>query len=141
MDGICGTNALAKKIVIEPSLTAAGELEGKLLELLSENGYSEGEIFAVKLAFEEALSNAIKHGSKCDPGKTVRATLDIDSTRVILSVTDQGDGFEPSKVPDPTLDENIEKPFGRGLMLMHAYMDEVTFDKNGRRVRMVKYKQ
>ncbi len=132
---------MAKKIVIEPCLTAAGELEGKLLVMLTDNGYSEGEIFAVKLAFEEALSNAIKHGSKYDPGKMVQATLDVDATRVILSVTDQGDGFEPSTVPDPTLDENIEKPFGRGLMLMHAYMDEVAYDKNGRRVRMVKYKQ
>ena len=132
---------MAEKIVIEPSLAAAGELEGKLLELLSKNGYSEGEVFAVKLAFEEALSNAIKHGSRYDLEKTVRATLDVDSSRVVLVVTDQGNGFEPSEVPDPTLDENIEKPCGRGLMLMHAYMDEVAFDKNGRRVRMVKYKQ
>ena len=115
-------------------------MEDSLLGKLTNQGYQNSEVFAIKLAFEEALSNAIKHGSHYDSKKHVQIVLDIDSKRVILGISDQGQGFDLSKVPDPTTDENLEKPTGRGIMLMKAYMDEVTYNKKGNQVRMVKFK-
>ncbi len=57
---------------------------------------------------------------------------------MVIWVKDEGAGFNPKTVPDPTLDENLNKPHGRGLMLMRAYMDEVGFNEAGNEVRMVK---
>jgi serine/threonine-protein kinase RsbW len=68
----------------------------------------------------------------------VEVEYDIDPRRAIITVTDQGEGFNPAVVPDPTIDENLEKPSGRGIMLMRAYMDEVCFNNRGNQVRLVK---
>ena len=55
-----------------------------------------------------------------------------------MTITDQGSGFDPNDVPDPTVEENLQKPTGRGIMLMRAYMDEVRFNEKGNQVHMVK---
>ena len=101
-------------------------------------GYSEGDQFAIKLALEEGLNNAIKHGNAYDPAKTVQVTFAVTPQQVDISITDEGQGFDPARVPDPTCDENLEKPCGRGIMLMRAYMDEVHYNPCGNQVRMVK---
>ena len=84
------------------------------------------------------MNNAIKHGNKFDANKTVELAYDISESRAIITITDQGSGFNPSTLPDPTVDENLEKPTGRGVMLIHAYMDEVAYNDAGNQVRMVK---
>ena len=101
-------------------------------------GYSKAACFAIKLAIEESLNNAIRHGNGHDSNKRVRVSCQIDPKRACIVVTDEGDGFCPDSVPDPTTDENLEKPHGRGNMLMRAYMDEVHFNKKGNEVRLVK---
>ncbi|NJL32025.1 MAG: ATP-binding protein [Phycisphaerales bacterium] len=93
------------------------------------HGYGEKVQFAVRLALEEAISNAIRHGNKGDPKKTVGIDYDVDPQRIIITVCDQGPGFKPDTVPDPTLEENLTRPCGRGVMLMKAYMDEVSFNQ------------
>lgn len=110
----------------------------QLLGVVNRCGYGEACAFAIRLAMEEALCNAIRHGNRMDPSKVVEVDYDIDPARAIITVTDQGEGFDPSTVPDPTTDENLEKPTGRGIMLMRAYMDEVHFNDRGNQVRMVK---
>lgn len=111
----------------------------EVLEVARRCRYGETCAFAIRLALEEALYNAIEHGNHLNRAKTVQVDYDIDPTRVIITVTDQGEGFDPASVPDPTKDENLEKPTGRGIMLMRAYMDEVHFDGHGNRVRMVRH--
>jgi serine/threonine-protein kinase RsbW len=129
---------LATKVVILSKLSEARRAEQKILDAVARCGYDEAATFAIKLAVEEAVNNAIKHGNKFDPTKTVEVSFDIDAKHVAVVVCDQGDGFDPDDLPDPTSDENLEKPTGRGVMLRRAYMDEVVFNKKGNRVRMVK---
>ena len=113
-------------------------MEETLLKDARRMGYSKGCLFAIKLALEEGLNNAIKHGNRSDPHKAVEVQYRIAPDRVEIAITDQGSGFDPNVVPDPTADENIEKPTGRGIMLMRAYMDEVRFSPAGNQVQMVK---
>ena len=125
-------------MVISSDLQAARRVEEALLGQVSARGYGEAAQFAIKLALEEGLNNAIKHGNGYDPDKNVRVEFDVNGDRAIIVITDEGRGFTPDAVPDPTADENLERPCGRGLMLMRAYMDEVSFNDQGNQVRMVK---
>ncbi len=94
--------------------------------------------FAVRLAIEEALANAFNHGTRHLPKDTpVRLQFSASSTHIEISVEDQGPGFRPAAVPDPTLDENLEVPTGRGLLLMRAYMTSVDYNDRGNRVSMI----
>ena len=115
-----------------------GVIESIIADLVT-HGYSDKVQFAVRLALEEAISNAIRHGNKGDPSKTVHIEYDVNAIRIQITICDQGSGFHPDKVPDPTLEENLTRPCGRGVMLMKAYMDEVTFNPQGNAVTMIRY--
>lgn len=114
--------------------------EEKLLQCLAEHNYGDTAIFSVRLAFDEAVANAIKHGNKMDFNKKVQIRINVDSNRVIVEVEDQGEGFCHKSLPDPCDIENLERPHGRGVMLIKSFMDEVEFKKKGRLVRMTKYR-
>jgi serine/threonine-protein kinase RsbW len=129
---------LPTTVVIPSDLAAAHEAEKALLAEVAGCNYSEAATFAVKLAVEEGMNNAIKHGNRFDARKTVELVYDIRKDRAVITITDHGGGFNPAAVPDPTSDENLEKPTGRGVMLMRAYMDKVAYKSKGNQVRMVK---
>jgi serine/threonine-protein kinase RsbW len=99
---------------------------------------SEKEIFSVRLALEEALVNAIKHGNQLDRSKKVHISYRFLPDRLEVQITDEGCGFDPGDVPDPTAVENLERPCGRGLMLMRHYMTEVNYNDRGNSVVMAK---
>lgn len=108
-----------------------------IVEAIENMGYSPASTFAVRLAFEEAVSNAFHHGHKALPPETpisVHYRIGPDEVRVTLQ--DRGPGFTPGDVPDPTLEENLDRPSGRGLMLIRAYMAEVEFNPAGNRISM-----
>lgn len=123
---------------IPSELTAARSAEQRLLREIGRFGYSEASRFAIKLAVEEGLNNAIKHGNRLDSTKAVTMYFDVDENRAIIRIVDQGPGFDLNAVPDPTADENLEKPSGRGIMLMKAYMDEVHYEPPGNTLYMMK---
>ena len=110
-----------------------------LLEELQAKGYSQVAVFAVRLAVEEALNNAIRHGNAMDPCKTAELIYEVTEECVDIRVSDEGPGFDCRDIPDPTLDENLDKPTGRGLMLMRAYMDKVEYNDKGNELHMVKF--
>lgn len=111
--------------------------ESRVLEALDRFEYPKAARFAIRLAFEEAVTNAFKHGHKGLPKQTpIRVDIAVDASRVQIAVEDQGPGFNPGEVPDPTLDENLEVPTGRGLMLIRAYMSSLAFNASGNRVEM-----
>jgi serine/threonine-protein kinase RsbW len=110
------------------------EIEGALLY----HRYDEKEIFSIKLALEEAVVNAIKHGNQMDHTKTVRIHYRAKPERIDIRILDEGKGFNPENVPDPTAEANLERPCGRGLLLVRNYMTEVVFDPPGNRVVMCK---
>lgn len=112
--------------------------ESRLLEALDRFAYAKASRFAVRLAVEEALTNAFRHGHKALPRETpVTLDLTVGPEEVTIAVEDQGPGFTPEAVPDPTLDENLDKPQGRGLMLMRAYMASIDYNSKGNRVTLV----
>jgi serine/threonine-protein kinase RsbW len=109
----------------------------EVLEALTRHGYTESSRFAVRLALEEGLANAFRHGHKgLSEHETVLLEWSVGPADLTLTIEDQGPGFDPAAVPDPTLDANLELPSGRGLMLMRAYMTSVTFNPKGNRVTM-----
>ncbi len=111
--------------------------ESRVLDALNVFDYPKAARFAIRLAIEEAVTNAFKHGHKGLPRETpVRLDFVVAVDRAVIAVEDQGPGFNPSDVPDPTLDENLERPCGRGLMLIRAYMSALTFNPSGNRVEM-----
>jgi len=110
----------------------------ELLDELKRRGWEESDVFSVHLAVEEALVNAVKHGNKGDPSKRVEVMCSIGPDRIRVQITDEGEGFDPSAVPDPTDDEHLEVPSGRGLMLMRCFMTTLKFNEKGNRVTMEK---
>jgi serine/threonine-protein kinase RsbW len=90
-----------------------------------------------QVGITEALANAVLYGNGADPEKYVRVEVSLDRVRVSLCVRDEGRGFEPERVPDPTLPENLLRGGGRGLFLIRKLMDEVEFSDRGNVVRLV----
>jgi len=127
--------------VLPTRLDVIRETEREVLGRLEVLGYDEDHRFAVRLAFEEALVNAMRHGNRMDPSCQVRLAYRVSPERVEIRITDEGNGFDPASVPDPTADENLCKPCGRGIMLMRSYMDEVSYTSSGREVHLVKYRR
>lgn len=128
---------------IVQSMDEACRAVKEIVQAIRANGFEDKDVFAVRLALEEAIVNAIKHGNKQDPEKQVIVKYRLHAgnphphSQVIeMVVEDQGDGFDPSKVPDPTAPEYLERPNGRGLMLMRTYMTSVEFNRRGNRVTM-----
>ena len=105
-----------------------------------EVGYGARDTFAVRLALEEAATNAVKHGHGNDPRKRARISWVVSASAVRLVVEDDGAGFDPDRVPDPCLPENQERPGGRGVFHMLSYMSWVRFNDTGNRVVMCRYR-
>jgi len=126
--------------VIPNDLRSAKATEEKIVAELARRRYDGDTAFAIKLALEEALTNAIKHGNRNDPHKCVVIRYSIGRDRAVIMVRDEGNGFEPDAIPDPTMDDNLERPNGRGLMLIHAYMSKVRYNEAGNEVWMLKEK-
>jgi serine/threonine-protein kinase RsbW len=122
-----------------PNDTAvARQLLDDLIAQLKQANWSEHDVFGVHLSVEEALVNAIKHGNRGDPDKEVQVKIGVSADRIRVEITDQGPGFRPEDVPDPTLEENLETPSGRGLMLMRTFMSKVQHNARGNGVLMEK---
>ena len=80
------------------------------------------------LAVTEATTNAIIHANKCDINKKVKIKVELIERQLFIHIFDEGNGFDPSKVPDPTQPENLLKDSGRGLYLMKVYMDDLKYN-------------
>lgn len=103
-------------------------------------GFPEDEFsMRVKLALDEALTNAIRHGNKCDPLKHVKVKTSIAPDQLEVCIRDEGPGFDVSSIPDPKDPANLYTEGGRGVLLMNYYMDRVTFNETGNEVVLTKY--
>lgn len=135
--------SIVEKIEVTiPSDTAAGqEVQERIIQALEELNYSDRDVFGVRLALEEALVNAIKHGNRMDPQKNVRIDCSIAADKVRIEIEDEGDGFQVEEIPDPTSEENLEKPCGRGIMLMRAFMSLIEYNETGNRIILEKCRE
>jgi serine/threonine-protein kinase RsbW len=128
----------ATYLVIASDPNEARRVQDQIEHLLKSHRFSDREIFSIRLALEEALVNAIKHGNRGDRSKKVHISYRVQPERFDIAITDEGPGFDPGEVPDPTAIENLERPCGRGLMLMRHYMSEVSYSNSGNSVAMTK---
>jgi serine/threonine-protein kinase RsbW len=118
---------------------AISPLVDRLIRLLKESHCVVGEAASVGLALREALNNAVLHGNRLDPGKLVQVHCRCELGRgVSMVVKDQGSGFDPNTIPDPSAVGNLEAEHGRGIFLMRWLMDEVSFECGGTEVHMRK---
>jgi serine/threonine-protein kinase RsbW len=99
-------------------------------------GYPPSDCLGMRLALEEALVNALRHGHRYDPAKQVRVRFRVDAVEALAEVEDEGPGFDPGAVPDPTAAENLDRPSGRGLLLMRHFTSLVRFHGRGNRVTL-----
>jgi serine/threonine-protein kinase RsbW len=127
-------------LVVSSDLSEVRRIQDDIEAVLSAARFGETDQFAVKLAVEEALVNAIKHGNQMDPAKTVRVRYWVVGDLFHIRITDQGPGFNPADLPDPTEDWNLEKPCGRGVLLIKSFMSSVDFVGCGNEVVMSKQK-
>jgi serine/threonine-protein kinase RsbW len=99
----------------------------------------DGKEDAIELSLQEALANAVIHGAKEDPRKTVECLVSSDEERgILIVVRDPGTGFTPEAIPGCTVGENVYSNHGRGIFLINQLMDKVEFRKNGTEIHMVK---
>lgn len=107
------------------------------MQSVEQADFSCGDPAEIRLAMREALNNAIRHGSNLDPNKRIQLTYRCDPRDGLwVMIRDEGGGFDPAKVPDPTTPENLDRPGGRGVFLMRNLMDEVEFREGGREVHL-----
>lgn len=112
----------------------------ELLAVLQQQGWSRNDVFAIRMAVEEAFMNAIKHGNCESPEKSVEVKLQFFEDRFFGKVIDEGEGFCPDDVPDPREDENVGQCSGRGVMLIRSFVDEVKYNQDGNAVEMTKFR-
>lgn len=127
-----------QRIPSEPDV--CGKIIGTLLDQLEKYKWPNKDTFGIHMAMEEAVMNAIRHGNHCATDKDVHVQIEIRKDHFYAKVTDQGNGFDPDSVPDPTLDENVDKSSGRGVMLMKNFVDEVIYNDKGNSVELKKKK-
>lgn len=123
---------------ISSCCTEGHQLILEIIERLQENQWTNSDVFGVHLSLTEAVVNAIKHGNREDPDKKVYVACKVSPSRCWIEIRDEGTGFNPEKVPDCTLDENLDKPSGRGLRLMKNFMSHVEYHDCGKRLVMEK---
>lgn len=117
---------------------AIDSLKQVILDAVKKEHYGDEAIFGIKLALEEALCNADKHGNECCPDKTITVRYAVNAEKMVVIVRDEGAGFDPDCIPDPTTPDRLPVPTGRGIMLIRAYMDVVEFRDRGREIFFMK---
>jgi serine/threonine-protein kinase RsbW len=127
-----------RDVVIPSDPAEARRVQDDIEQALKGCQFEEREIFSIRLALEEALVNAIKHGNQMDRSKKVHITYIVRPELFEIKIADEGKGFDPDDVPDPMAPENLERPCGRGLLLMRHYMTEVVYHPPGNRLSMSK---
>ena len=124
---------------IIPSQPAAGrQVLDEVIAQLDAHGWPQHDVFSVQLAMEEALVNAIQHGNGRDAQKQIHVSCWLSSDRIRIEIADQGHGFNPDTLPDPTCRERLYASNGRGVMLMKAFMSRVQYNAVGNCVALEK---
>jgi serine/threonine-protein kinase RsbW len=109
-----------------------------VLRAMDSFGYRDEDIRKMKIVMNEILANAIGHGNRDDHSKKVALGHKIDGKSIEVAVMDEGEGFDPCAIPDPTLPENLGRDRGRGLYIVRKYVDTIEFNARGNRIKIRK---
>jgi serine/threonine-protein kinase RsbW len=129
------------RLVLPSHIEAVGDAAAAATDFVQGCGIGEEAAFAIVMGVREAVTNAMVHGNQEDETKSVEVIFNCLGNAVEIEVRDQGEGFDPTSVPDPTDPVNILKTSGRGIFLMRSFMDEIEWSARpggGTTVRMVK---
>ena len=139
--GVTGVTEETTELKLPSRLGAVAEAATAIAEFLSRTGIGEEAAFGIDMALREGIANAIIHGNKLDETKSVRVNVTKSPDSLEIEVRDQGQGFNPETVSDPTTAENILKTSGRGIFFMRNFMDQVEWSvlpEGGTLLRMIK---
>jgi len=125
-----------KRLKVESRMSNLRVIENAIDEMTGTIGINQDNYGKILVATLEAVNNAIKHGNKDNPQKLVDVEIEYDKDEIRITVTDEGGGFNPAGIPDPTLPENIEELSGRGVFLMTKLSDSIKFNEKGNSVTM-----
>jgi serine/threonine-protein kinase RsbW len=136
-----GANGMSDELQFEiPSeIDSIAPAVDKIISEIRNLSCLQGKEQDVEVALFEALANAVIHGNREQPAKTVNISCRCEQRKCVsIIIRDQGGGFDPAAVPDPTRPENLEAEHGRGILMMKTFMDEVRFEKGGTEVHLLK---
>lgn len=128
--------------LLASNLESVDSAEALVVDAAAALGLDEDARMDLGLAIREAMVNAVAHGNRYSPDKQVRFILERRADAVKVTIIDQGEGFDPNRVPDPTQGQNLMRDSGRGLLLMQAFVDEFSVKRTasgGAEVVLVKY--
>ena len=128
----------SNRLRIPSDTSATSEAIEPLLARMQTDAWDDRDVFGVHLAVEEALVNAIKHGNGECAEKSVAIEYRTSDDCVQIEIADEGRGFDPHAVPDPTSAEHIDQPNGRGILIMRTYMSRVEYNAVGNAVLLEK---
>jgi serine/threonine-protein kinase RsbW len=109
------------------TMESVAEVEAAAEKLTHQAGLDEDESFHVVMAVREAAVNAVLHGNGYDPNKQISVSFENTGKSLVITVADEGDGFDPERLPDPLAPENKLRGTGRGIFLIRSFLDEVHF--------------
>jgi serine/threonine-protein kinase RsbW len=133
----------ARKLILRLDVTVSAETEAvndlieKIMQTVTEIGCAAGKEDDVRLALDEALTNAVVHGCAKDPSKSIQCSVACDQSRgMLIIIRDPGPGFDPAKVPSPIVGKNLYATHGRGVFLINQMVDEVRYERGGTEIHM-----
>lgn len=119
------------------SIESIAAVEG-IVDRIREQHQIPEELYGnILVSLTEAANNSIRHGNQSDESKHIEIEFETNPKQLTFTIKDQGKGFDFNNVPDPTLEENIDKPFGRGIFIMKSLSDDVEFENEGSIVRLI----
>jgi serine/threonine-protein kinase RsbW len=131
-------------ILLESTLESVDSAETLVLKIAREIGFKEDDLHDLGMAVREAMVNAVVHGNRYSLKKKVHLSVGQGTDRISIQITDEGEGFERTELPDPLAEENLLRQSGRGLLLIQAFVDEFHMERVpplGTQIRMVKYRK
>ena len=134
-----GTTGGAER-ALESTLESVDAAEDLVLQIAQEAGFEEDHLHKIGMAVREAMVNAVVHGNRYNLKKKVHLNIGVQDDRLVVTIVDEGEGYEPTELPDPLAEENLLRQSGRGLLLIRAFVDEFTMRKApplGTEIRLV----
>jgi serine/threonine-protein kinase RsbW len=128
---------------LDSSLDSVDDAESRVLQIAEDVRFEEEDLHKLGMAVREAMVNAVVHGNRYNARKRVHLEVSQEDDRLRISITDEGEGFDPKSLPDPLAAENLLRQSGRGILLIQAFVDEFLIQPatpQGTRMTLVKYR-
>lgn len=125
-----------KILVIKSDVAELKKVEDFLINIFEEFSFQRKYFNKIYLCISEVVINAVKHGNKGDCNKTVSIVVECSEERIIIQIEDEGDGFDVTKVKDPTLKENVNKESGRGIFIIKNLSEKMEYNDKGNQVQI-----